>query len=51
MTKHASVHYFFAAIQNVRNNFSDTAVMFIMKDTVFKSLNVLQRTQDLDLMC
>ena len=49
MTKHASVHYFFAAIQNVRNNLSDTPAMFVMIDTAFKSLNVLQRTQDLKL--
>ena len=51
MTKHASVHYLFAAIQNVRNNLSDTPAMFVMKNTAFKTLNVLQCTQDLKLMC
>ena len=41
MTKHASVHYLFAAVQNIRNNLSDTPIMLVMIDTMFKSINVL----------
>ena len=51
MTKHPSVHYLFTAIQNVRNNLSDTPVMLVMIDTMFKLMNVLQHTRNLKLMC
>ena len=30
MSKHASVHYLFAAVQNVRNNLSDTPATLVM---------------------
>ena len=49
MTKHASVHYLFAAVQSVRNNLSDTSMMLVMIDTMFKSMNVLRHTQGLKL--
>ena len=49
MTKHASVHYLFAAVQNLRNNLSDTSTMLVMIDTTFKSMNVLRRTRGLKL--
>ena len=49
MTKHASVHYLFAAVQNVRNNLSDTPMMFVMLDTTFKSMNVLQCARSIKL--
>ena len=39
--KHASVYYLFAAVQNIRNNLSDTLVMLVTIDTTFKSMNVL----------
>ena len=54
MKKHASVHYLFAAVQNVRNNLSDSpAAMLIMIDTMVKSVNVLQLqcAQGLKLTC
>ena len=38
MTNCASVHYLFAAVQNVRNNLSDTPTMLVMIDTTFKSM-------------
>ena len=41
MIKHASMHYHFAAVQNIRNNFSDTSAILVMIDTTFKSMNVL----------
>ena len=51
ITKHASLHYLFAAVQNVRNNFSDTQcpMMLVMMDMTFKSMIVLQRTHGLKL--
>ena len=39
--KHASVHYLFAAVQNVRCNLSDTLVTI---DTMFRSINMLHWT-------
>ena len=52
MTKHANVHYLFAAVQNVRNNLSDSlAAMLIMIDTTVKSVNVLQHAQGLKVTC
>ena len=46
----ASVHYLFAAVQNVRNNLSDTPAMLVMIDTTFTSVNVLQHTRGLDML-
>ena len=45
MTKHASVHYLFAAVQNKHS--SDV----VMIDMTFMSMNVLQHTQGLKLTC
>ena len=42
MTNHASVHYLFAAVQNIRNNLSDTLTMLVIIDTMFESVNVLR---------
>ena len=42
-TKHASVHYLFAAVLNIRSNLSDTPAMLVTIDTMFKSMNVLHR--------
>ena len=44
ITKHSSVHYLIAAVQNLRNSLSGTPVMLIMIDMTFKSMNVLRHT-------
>ena len=36
MTKHTSVLYLFAAVQNIRNNLNDTPTMLVMIDTMYK---------------
>ena len=51
MTKHASVHYLFAAVENIRNNLSDTPAILVMIDTTFKSVHVLWCIRGLELTC
>ena len=51
MPKHGCVHYLFPAVQNVKNNLSDTPAILLMLDTMFKSMNVLRRTRGLKLTC